>query len=442
MNSEIVEDIIYLEDENSLSQNCKRTGLHSQSIQFSSNQSIGQCVSPEKRCAKVLENSPPVITIVDISGAGSAAVSPTTNEESAVLSSTFDSYLSMFTESLEGFDLNSSVDETCGRTADPSSALPRQDFPFVINTVEDTSALSSIPPSVNTASLGEYSRLLTTSFYCCYSCLAVNNVLNADEDSGQLLCFACGQLLAWEKCQNCSTVLQLVPGCHHDVIHPKRVCSMIVVRDLLDNLVEAAVVQSEIRKEGLQLVDLLVNELIESSLELSQSKPLVNVSSILHDLISNLPDKETELIRKFRLVPVSVAIKRMKREDVEFFSESSDTVGESNQRLRKRVAKATSCVCCPDQAHNPHLCSDEDPDHTDNDYDPVPDIRAKNRTSFAGTGKRFKSTRKLFYCNLCGDAFLGQSLLERHKEKKHGFSCHYCGVFTGSLEDFRDECFN
>jgi hypothetical protein len=423
-----VEDIIYLEDENSINQNCERTGLHSQSIQLSSNQSIGQCVSPEKRSAKGLENSPPVITIVD--------------EESAVLSSTFDSYLSMFTESLEGFDLNSSVDETCSRTADLSSALPRQDFPLLINTVEDTGALSSLPPSVNTASLEEYSRLLTTSFYCCYNCLAVNHVLNAEEDSGQLLCFACGQLLAWEKCQNCSTVLQLVPGCHHDVIHPKRECSVIVVRDLLNILVEAALVQSETRKEGQQLVGLLVNELIESSLELSQSQALVSVSSILHDLIFNLPDKETELIRKFRLVPVSVAIKRMKREDVEFFSESSDTVGgESNQRLRKRVAKATSCVCCPDQVHNP-LCSDEDADHTDNDYDPVTDIRAKNRTSFAGTGKRFKSNRRLFFCNLCGDAFLGQSLLERHKEKKHGFSCHYCGVYTGSLEDFRDECFN
>jgi hypothetical protein len=209
---------------------------------------------------------------------------------------------------------------------------------------------------------------------------------------------------------------------------------MIIVRDLLNILVEAAVVQSETRKEGQQLVDLLVNELIESSLELSQIHALVSVSSILHDLISNLPDKETELIRKFGLVPVSVAIKRMKREDVEFFSESSDTVGgESNQRLRKRVAKATSCVCCPDQVHNPQLCSDEDPDHTDNDYDPVPDIRA---------GKRFKSNRRLFFCNLCGDAFLGQSLLERHKEKRHGFTCHYCGVYSGSLEDFRDECFN
>jgi len=433
MDSEPVGDVIYSESYDSISGSQNTTDLRNQSSAASLPLSDKQRVSTEERSGKV---SPLVITLVDICPADPALVNLDAATESTVSSNTFDSYLSMFTESLEGFDLSSMEEHHSAMTE--SDALPCEDIPSLINTAQYTQVLSVVDPGNGANSLPEHSRLISASFYCCYSCLAVNYVLNAEEDSGQLLCFSCGQLLAWEKCENCSTIVQIVPGCHKDITHPQRECARIIVGEVLNFLLEDAINKSNTRKEGRQIVNQLLHELTESAVELKHSQDLFSVKSILNDLIFSLPDKETELFRKYKLVPISITIQRMKREDVAFFSKSVETFDDSKRRLRKRSAKA-SCVCCPHDIHHREGVSDED-SGLDEDYDPDPEIRYRNRTS--GTAKRIRSRRQLYYCNFCGDAFRGQSLLERHIEKRHGFACQYCDIVTASLEDFRDECFN
>ena len=386
------------------------------------------------------------------------------NENLGLLNS-FENYLSTFAESLHGFEITEGEEliiENSSNSENISNLEETSNFEETENLKESSNLEISIQwDTVNTSNETgtgtfqpaeephvpntpkELDKLLNSSLICCPNCLAVLYISKTGLEDGQQLCFACGEVVSLELCQFCSTIVQIIPGCQSYLRHLKLQCPQIIVADVIESVLDASVLEGEIRKENAQVCADILNDLISLSVDLKESHDLSSIQSIICDIIYNLPDKETELFNKYKpvynLMPTSVPVKRMSRDDFDFFSAVRESSPEPRTRPGRRPPSSVRCSCCPDQRHVGDLVTGYKEEYGHNDDNLDEDIQEMDEDWRPKASHNIGKTnnRKQYVCQVCDKGFMRFALFERHREQEHPFCCNQCDMTTTLLDKFR-----